>query len=237
MRRQHFAWTYLVTAIVLTIYGAFNLIYNHVKGKEMSILGLVFLIVGASLLVVYFVLLLISLSQKKKIVTEEKPVEKEPEPVIETKKEITPTKVEKPATPVRSSPKKEVIYTSRSSSSRFNDDTIYVRKVGYGPVLRVTGPEILDMRTNTYYRIEGHLVKQVGSGPIFEISGSRIRHAFGGYLYEISGDNVNKTYGGFYASFTGNYLQTYDLKEKYEIDGRLVLAQKLAIVALLFGAY
>ena len=47
----------------------------------------------------------------------------------------------------------------------------------------------------------------------------------------------NKVYGGFYASISGNYLQTHDLKEKYEIPGSLNRQQKLVVVALLFGSY
>ena len=110
-----------------------------------------------------------------------------------------------------------------------------MKKVGYGPVLRVTGSEILDMRTNTYYRIEGNRVNQCGYGPMFEISGSRIRAAFGGYLFEISGDNVSRTFGGYYASFSGAFLKTHDLSEQYEISGSLSLRQRLVVVALLFG--
>ena len=93
------------------------------------------------------------------------------------------------------------------------------------------------MRSNTYYVIEGNMVKMRGQGPIYEISGSRIRDAFGGYLYEISGSSVNKTFGGFFASIESGYLQTHDLKVKYEIPSSLNMKQKLAIVALLFGSY
>ena len=73
-----------------------------------------------------------------------------------------------------------------------------------------------------------------GSGPVFEISGNRIREAFGGYLFEISGSSINKTCGGFYASISGNYIQTYDLSEKYEMTDSFNRLQLLAIVALLF---
>lgn len=108
------------------------------------------------------------------------------------------------------------------------------KKVGYGPVLRVEEDEILDMRSNTYYRTDGNIVKRSSSGPVYEISGNRIRSAFGSYLFEISGGSVYKTFGGFYASISGGYLQTYDLSEKYEISGSLSIKQQLAVVALLF---
>ena len=236
MRRQYFAWTWLVLSIVLTVYGGYSLIYNHINNKGLSILGLVFFIVGMVLLATYFVLLIISIFQKKKVTPPTELVEVE-EKVEEPKEEIKVEEKVEPAT--KSSPRKEYSYTpsKKSSSSRYDVETSYVRKVGYGPVLRVTGNEILDMRSNTYYRIEGDMVKQVGSGPVYEISGNRIRLAFGGYLYEISGDSVNKTFGGYYASISGGYLQVHDLSEKYEISSSLSMKQKLTIVALLFGLY
>lgn len=81
------------------------------------------------------------------------------------------------------------------------------------------------------------MLHQNGYGPVYEITGDRIRVAFGSYLYEIPGSNINKAFGGLYASFSGNYLQTFDLKEKYEIDGSLSKSQKLAIAVSLFGSY
>ena len=114
---------------------------------------------------------------------------------------------------------------------------MYVKKVGYGPVLRVTGNRILDMRNNTYYRVQGSIVSQDGSGQAFEINGNRIRSAFGGYLYEISGSNINKVFGGFYASISGNYITLFDLSEKYETTGSLNQKQLLVVAALLFGTY
>ena len=127
--------------------------------------------------------------------------------------------------------------SSSSSSYRFRGGSGYIKRVGYGPVLRVEGAQILDMRNNTYYMIEGNYVKRNGYGPVYEIRGSSLKHAYGGFLYEISGDNVNKVYGGYFASFNGNYLQKYDLSEKYEVPDSLSIKQKLAIVALLFGEY
>lgn len=240
MRRITFKWTYLVLAIVLTAYGGFMLIYNHTHHKEMSILALVFCIIGAAMLVLYFILFAIDVFKKKPVVIKqesevsETPIEETP--VEESKTEEKP--VEKKTIPTR-----DYTYEKRTvvNRSRYDSDsdcsTYYIRKVDYGPVLRVTGNEILDMRTNTYYHIEGNFVNQAGSGPVFEISGNRIRSAFGGYLYEISGDNVNKVYGGFYASFSGNYLTTYNLEEKYEVPSTLNKKQQLLVVALLFGTY
>ena len=235
MRRITFKWTYLVLAIILTAYGGFMLIYNHTHQKEMSILALVFCIIGAVMLALYFILFAIDVFKKKPVVIKQESEVSET-PVEEPKAEEKP--VEKKTAPTR-----DYTYEKRTvvNRSRYDSDSDYssyfIRKVDYGPVLRVTGNEILDMRTNTYYRIEGNMVNQAGSGPVFEISGNRIRSAFGGYLYEISGDNVNKVYGGFYASFSGNYLTTYNLEEKYEVPSTLNKKQQLLVVALLFGTY
>ena len=93
------------------------------------------------------------------------------------------------------------------------------------------------MHSNTYYSIDGDYVKENGGGPVFEISGNRIRSAYGSYLYEIFGSNINKVFGGFYASISGNYIQTYDLEQKYEFSDRLSTKQLLVVAALLFGSY
>ena len=236
MRRQHFEWTYVVLSLVLTIYGAFSLIYSHINNKDVPILGLIFLIVGGVLLLIYIVLVIITLIQKKKRKVIEEPTvveEKVEEPLIKE----DPVVKEDPLPKVESTTKTETTYVRSKPTRSFNGGSGYIKLVGYGPVLRIEEEEILDMRNNTYYRIEGNMVKRLGSGPVFEISGNRIRSAFGGYLYEISGSNVNKIYGGFYASFSGGYLQTHDLKEKFEITCSLNLKQQLAVVALIFGEY
>ena len=238
MRKQTFAWTFLVLAIVLTAYGGYAVINSVIKQKDIPILGLIFLIVGSAMLVLFLVLLIISLFQRKKKpaieeVVEQEEIKEEPAPVAETKEE-EPVVSEKP---VERTYRNDVTYERRSSPSRSYGGSAYIKRVGYGPVLRVEEDEILDMRSNTYYRIEGNYVKQSGSGPVFEISGNSIKLAYGGYLYEISGGNVNKTYGGYFASISGGYLQTHDLSEKYEISGSLTLKQQLAVVAILFGTY
>ena len=124
-----------------------------------------------------------------------------------------------------------------NSSSDYFVSTVYVKQVGYGPLLRVEGNRILDMRNNIYYRIENNMVTQEGYGPVFEIRGNQIKDAFGGYLYELSGSNINKVYGGFYASISGNYITLYDLSVKYETTDSLSKRQILAVAALLFGKY
>lgn len=241
MRRRYFYWTYLVTALVLTIYGGYSFFYNYFKGKSIPLLGIIFFISGLVLLFLYLILFIISVIQKRNHKEEEK-VTTDDEYKIDIEESTEEEEVEeeelKPVknNTYRSDTTYERTSNYRSSGSR-SYETIYIRKTGYGLVLRVTGPQILDMRTNIYYTIEGNIVNQNGSGPVFEISGNRIRSTFGSYLYEISGNNVNKTLGGFYASFSGNYLQIHDLSEKYEIDGDLSIKQKLAIVALLFGTY
>ena len=240
MRRQSFFWTYLTLTAVLLIYGIYTIVYNISHDKSVPILGWIFASIGGALLLIYLVLLIISLFQKKKekpdveVIKEEKAVKAKPQ---EKKEEIKQVEQEKPTPSYNPRQEREYSYTPKRSVERFNGGSAYIIKVGYGPVLRVEEEEILDMRSNTYYRIEGNMVKQSGYGPVFEISGNRIKSAFGGYLYEISGSNINKTYGGYYASINGNIIQTYDLNDKYEISGHLNLAQKLAIAAILFGSY
>lgn len=239
MRRQYFAWTYLVLAIVLTAYSGYSIIYNINHQKDVPVLGIVFLTIGGAMLVLFLILFIISAFQKKKTpvmdVTNEpeKVEEKVEEVVVEKKEEEEPALEEKP---LPKTYQKDVTYQSNRTISRSYGGSAYIKKVGYGPVLRVEEDEILDMRSNTYYRIDGNIVKRSGSGPVYEISGNRIRSAFGSYLFEISGGSVYKTFGGFYASISGGYLQTYDLAEKYEISGSLSIKQQLAVVALLFEA-
>ena len=243
MRRQYFYWTYLVLCFVFIIYGGYNLIYNFNHGKGLSIISLVMLIIGSVLLIIYLILFLITYLNKKKRVKQDDRVIEEESLIEEKKEEPKPIEEEKKSEPEpvkKTAPMDEVIYErSPRPQSRYDIDWAsgYILLVGYGPVLRLSENRILDMRNNTYYRIEGNIVKQEGSGPVFEINGRKIRSAFGGYLYEISGSNVNKVFGGFYASFSGNYLTTYDSKEKYEVPGSMTIQQQLAVVALLFGAY
>ena len=187
------------------------------------------------MLLLYLVLYLLSLKNKRKSIQEtaQNPTsEKEQELVEEPKaqqieKEVIPT-----SSPVTKN--NEVVY-EKQRFSIYDTEDVYVKKVGYGPVLRVTGNRILDMRSNTYYRVQGSIVSQDGSGQVFEINGNRIRSAFGGYLYEISGSNINKVFGGFYASISGNYIALFDLSEKYETTGSLNQKQLLVVAALLFG--
>ena len=243
MRRQYFYWMYLVIAILLTVYGGYLLIYHIDHGNGVKVLFIVMLSIGILMFILYGALYIYDYKKNKNKKIEE-PVKEE---IIEVKPE--PVKEEVKEEPVQ---EKEVQHVSKKSD--FRDDTEYVRTrvsyasrgydasgyvklVGSGPVLRVDGNRIYDMRNGDYYRIEGNVVKIEGSGPVFEINGNRIRNAFGGYLYEISGSNINKVYGGYYASISGNYITTYDLKYKYEITDSFAKGQLLAIVAILFGNY
>ena len=234
MRRQRFWWTFLVGGLVCTIYGGFTLIYHLNHGNGLKVHALILLILGVVALLLYLVLLLLTFLQNKKK-QEEKPVEpvvkveeKEPEPIEEIKEEKKPEP--------KPTPRKrdyEYVREPRRSGPTYTD--AYVRKVGYGPVLRFFGNQILDMRTNAYYRFQDNYVYRDGGGVAYEISGKRIRNAFGGYLYELSGSNINKTYGGFFASVSGNYISKYDNSERYETTDSLTSSQILLAVVLLFG--
>ena len=252
MRRQYFYWGYLVLAIVATVYGAYSIIYSINHEKEIPILAITFASVGIVMLLIFAVLFTISLFQRKKIANNQY-IETEEE--YEEELELQEEKIEQPQTevaeaeepveePTEEEPVEaeeddsgEVVFERVRPASCFRGGSAYINKVGYGPVLRVSGPQIVDMRTNTYYRIEDNYVKREGSGPVFEISGNKIKAAYGSYLYEISGSNVNKVFGGFYASISEGSIQLYDLSERYEISDSLNLSQKLAVVAILFGTY
>ena len=242
MRRIYFWWTFLVGGVVCFVYGGYTLLYHFKHNNSLSVHALILFILGSLALLIFLILYVISLIQKKKndkLKAEEKKEEKpeviddefeeESEPVINSKTyddSVPTTRVER---------KRDYEYVR--SSSRYDACDAYVKLFGYGPVLRVNGERIIDMRSNTYYRIQGNTVYQEGSGPVFEISGNRIRAAFGSYLYEISGSSVNKVFGGYFASINSGLLTKYDSSEKYEITDSLTLKQQLVVVALLFGQY
>ena len=252
MRRHHLVWSIAVFGIVFTAYGAHLMIYHGSRGEGLYVPGLLLLILGVAVLALFLGLYIyFSLTRKKANPTfsEEVPTEKEPEEAAEeAKPEPEPAPVEEPKEEkkeeAKPAPKRkeETTYESRPSRSYESSysrsySTVYVKKVGYGPVLRVEGPRILDMRTGTYYRIENNAVMQEGYGIRYEIRGNQIRDAFGPYLYELSGSNINKVFGGFYASISGNYITLYDLSDKYEMTDSLSKKQILAAAALLFGRY
>lgn len=232
-----------VFGIVATGYGTFSLIYNYNHGKGLSGYGLLLLILGILALGTILALYVISYITKRKHKNETfqskdgtKEETKESNLIEEPRKAETTEKKEE----LKSA--KKVDYTSRPESRRassysYSYSTVYIKQVGYGPILRVEGSRIIDMRTNTYYRIEGNMVIQDGYGPVFEIRDNQIKDAFGSYLYEISGSNINKVFGGFYASVGGNYITLYDLSVKYEMTDSISKKQLLAISALLFGRY
>ena len=246
MRRHYLVWAIAVFGIIGTIYGGYSLIYNASHGDPLPIYGLVLLILGVLALALFLVLFIPkyiaskkkqptpSPEMKKDEVEETKtPIEKEP--IIEK----TPLEEPKPE-PKKETRKEEPIRTRRPErtyepSPSYSYSTCYVKLVGYGPVLRVEGNRILDMRNGTYYRIENNVVMQEGYGIRYEIRGNQIKDAFGSYLYEYSGSNINKVYGGFYASVSGNYITIYDLSQKYETTETLSKKQMLVVAALLFG--
>ena len=246
MRRQYFRYLYLVGSLVFTIYGFYSIFYSIAKDKDIPVLAIIFATLGSALLVLFLVFCIIDYVRAHKTVETYVPeVEKEDlkqdeniEKTIGT--QLNETKVlEKPSSDI----KKERVYVNnderptRTKIIYHSYDTVYVKQIGYGPVLRIEGNRILDMRTNTYYSFNGNVLNRDGSGPVFEISGNRIRKSFGSYLFELSGNNINKVFGGYYASFSGSYLQTYDLSYKYEITGAISNMNKLVIAALLFGEY
>lgn len=234
MRRQYFDWIIGVIGIFGTVYGGYLLAYHFNHGNGLSVPAVVLLVLGILCLSFSFALVISRYFFQKKKKRQQQVVE---EVIIEEKIE-EPTKVEEEKEKSSPSPRQKE-YTPREYRSTMSDyvSTVYVKQVGYGPVLRVEGSRILDMRTNAYYRIENNLLMQEGYGPVYEIRGNQIKSAFGGYLYEISGSNINKVFGGFYASISGHYITLFDLSMKYEFTDELSKKQLLAVAALLFGKY
>ena len=236
MRKQHLVWSIVVFGIIGASYGTTALIYNARHDKGLHVAGLILLVLGVATLMLVFVLSVIDLLRKKKNVDE--PIEtKEETKVEEAPKEEKSTVLDE-KTYQKPAQEEKVVRLERTrvsyNSSSSYSSTVYVKQVGYGPLLRVDGNRIFDMRNNTYYRIENNYVKQEGYGPLYEIRGNQIKNAFGGYLYELSSSNINKVYGGFYASISGNYITLYDLSIKYEMTDSLSKSQLLAVIALLF---
>ena len=238
-RKQYIDWLATVFGIFGTVYGGYLLIWHFNHGNGLNVLALILLIFGVISLAFAVTILtsryLYSKKKQKQVIPTEveevKEEEVKEEPNVEEK--VEPVKKEEPK--VNRDYSEKVERSSRSSYSYSAPSTIYVKQVGYGPLLRVEGSRILDMRSNTYYRIENNMVNQEGYGPRFEIRGNQIRDAFGGYLFELSGSNINKVYGGFYASISGNYITLYDLSVKYETTDQLSKKQILAVAALIFN--
>lgn len=172
MKRLGFYWGFLALAIVLVAYGGYSFLDNLGAGREVPLLGKAFLIAGILLLLAFFTLLLVGFIQKKKNAKKEtlKPEEKVEEPQ-QSEEEVGAEAKEAPVEEKDIAPKdshalsEKVGYVRREPISRFQGGSAYVKKVGYGPVLRVEEDEIVDMRSNTYYRIEGNMVKTLGGGP------------------------------------------------------------------------
>ncbi len=238
-RRQYLDWVIMVIGIIGTAYGAYLLVWHYNLKNVLFVPALVMLIIGIIALA-----FIIALETSKYLAHKKKQDNAIPTQVEEVKEEETKAE-EKVEEPVKEEPKpkverKQSEYVERSSHASYSysvPSSIYVKLVGYGPLLRVEGNRIQDMRDNSYYRIENNIVNQEGYGPRFEIRDNQIRDVFGGYLYEISGSNINKAYGGFYASISGNYITLYDSSKKYETTEQLSKKQVLTVAALLFGKY
>ncbi len=236
MRRQRLIWSFLVVSILFIAYGTYFSFRKFSTNKVHFYIALTIAIIGALMLATYLIFYLIDSIQRKnvkkntppKVETVEEPVEEVEEP-----KEEKPEPKEE-SKPYRNDTDHVSSFTPRRTSSSDYGGTVYVKRVGYGPVLEISGNRIRDMRNNTYYRIDGNYVYCDSGGLVFEISSNRIRHISGGYLYEISGSSINKIYGGFYASISGNYITLYDSSEKYEITDSLSRSKLLVMAALLF---
>lgn len=240
-RKQYIDWLATVFGIFGTVYGAYLLVWHYRRGNGILPVAMILFVAGVISLVFAIALLTSRYIAYKKRKDHKTPAQEEIEIEIEEDKIEAPqqkpieefqeeTTQEEPKRPY----KRNSDYIERSSSSTYSYSTVYIKLVGHGPILRIEESRILDMRDNSYYRIEGNNVNKEGYGLCFEIRGNQIREAFGGYLFEISGSNINKIYGGFYASISGNYITIHDLSRKYEMTDSLSTKQLLVVSALLF---
>lgn len=242
MRRHYFVWAIGVFGIIAAVYGGYNVVFHYSHGNGLSVASLVLLILGIIALVFFLVLYIFGGNGRRKSQPSQNEAEEEYREEVRTapKEERKPTPPPAPSPEPSSQPRDDTEYAPRRerssySYSSYSHSTIYVRQVGYGPVLRIEGGRILDMRRGTYYRIEGNNVTQDGCGIRYEIRGNQIRDVFGSYLYELNGNSINKIFGGFYASISGNYITLYDSSQKYETTESLSQKQMLVVAALLFG--
>lgn len=240
MRRQSLPWVYMVSAILLSVYGLFFVVREHDKNQKVFISAIVALSIGLSMLLLYMILYFVFKHKKVKTVdTKIEVKEKIKEPLVEIKVEPqAKVQVERKEEPKVKSIKVNRSSTNRSTLSRgYSSDfseSGYVKLVGHGPILEVRGNVIRDMRNNTYYTIEANAVSEQGRGYIYRLERNRIITMSGTPLYEMYGGNINKVFGGFFASVSGNYITKYDLSTKLELTNTFSSRVILLIAALVF---
>ena len=153
-----------VFGIVATVYGGYTLIYHFNHSNKLSVYSLVLLILGSISLLLFLSIYIPSYFARKK--KKEEPLPPTENNSVEEEVEKTLVEEEKPTPSINPEPKIEYEEPSprpqreRVSSSSSYVSTVYVKQVGYGPLLRIEGNRIIDMRTNTYYRIENNMVNQ-----------------------------------------------------------------------------
>ncbi len=163
-RKQYIDWLATVFGIVGVSYGGFMLLWHHNRGNGTNPLALTLLILGLVSLAFGLAMLLsrhiaakkrktdVALPPKEEVKEEAPDQEDESEEAIDDE-EPGPEPKSYRERPDRSRPRPSGGYSSFS--------TAYVRLAGYGPLLRFDGTRVLDMRSNTYYRIEGDYVYEV----------------------------------------------------------------------------
>lgn len=229
MRRERFAWTYLVIAILLLAYGGFTAIYQRGKNEPLFISALIAFFIGLAMMILYVVLYFIKKKKDQEIPPTKEKEEAANATMIEPiKKASVEKEVVQESAPHEYAPRQERPYRSNDAARG------YVRHMGHGPVLEVQGMRIRDMRSNVYYRIEGSFVYSDQQGLVYEIRGNQIKGISAGGLFEIQGDQLRRTFGGPFASLNGGYITIHDGLEKYEYPSDLNRSQLLVVAALLF---
>ena len=243
MRKERLLWQILVASILLVAYGGFFVFYEYGKNQALFVSALIALGVGLTMLTLF----LIGKYRSKKKGNDEAPVEPSEAPKEEPSPDPIPEPAPKPISSQEEQPEEErvdiapVARRPRQAASRpqavhyASSSTVYVKQLGYGPVIEIRGTRVRDMRNNTYYHLEGGNVYEEGRGIVYQIYGNCIKSIHGSPLYELSGSNINRVFGGYYASYQGGYITSHDLSKRFEVTDSLPKPLVLFVAVLIFG--
>lgn len=242
MRKQTLPWIILVIAILASTYGLFLFVRELIMNQKVFIGALTAFLIGMGLLLFYLITYIHSNRTKgnkgkpeedKKEQEVIEPVEKQEDAAPQINIEVEKEEEASHENVVRR-PNVASDYPS-SYTTRTPSVSGYVKEVGRGPIFEINGNQLRDMRSNTYYSLNGNYVYRQGSGMIYRIEGNRIISLNGTPLFELSGSNIHKVFGGYYASIRGDYITKHDLSEKYEMTSSFAPNMMLLIGALLFA--
>ena len=228
MRQQRFYWAFLVAAIVLTAYGGFSVTRSLTQGKNVSALGVVFLILGIVMLLALLALFLIGRFHKGKETTdvepaprreeprpsgeEPKPAE-EPRPVEEPKPERKPAKPPVPEDGSKGEGRKAgndqqrpVTPEESAQNRRYEDDDDEVEYVRPSPTRRFRGGSayVRQVGYGAVLRVEGEEILDMRSNTYYRIEGNVVKRSGAGPAFEISGNRIRAAFGSYLYELSGD---------------------------------